>query len=128
NGLLKGIRAYFPGTPESEKAGPEITRLSKSRRYGEAGEMAAHRLRDDPPDDELHWFPGETSALLSGAMEAPRFFDRHPALRGIRIHDHRTFKDRKLTREEKRAFDAVQAVGTTPQGAPQTTPGAQPPK
>lgn len=128
SGLLKGIRAYFPGTPESEKAGPEITRLSKSRRYGEAGKMAAHGLRYDPLNEELNWFEGETSDLLSGSMESKRFFDRYLALRGIRIHDHRTFKDRKLTREEKRAFDAVQAVGTTPQGNPQTTPGATPPK
>jgi hypothetical protein len=128
NGLLKGIRAYFPGTPESEKAGPEITRLSKSRRYGEAGKMAAHGLRYDPLNEELNWFEGETSDLLSGSMESRRFFDRYLALRGIRIHDHRTFKDRKLTREERRAFDAVQAVGTTPQGTPTQTPGVQPPK
>lgn len=128
NGLLKGIRAYFPGTPESEKAGPEITRLSKSRRYAEAGKMAAHGLRYDPLNEELNWFEGETSDLLSGSMESRRFFDRYLALRGIRIHDLRTFKDRHLTREEKRAFDAVQAVGATPQGNPQTTPGAQPPK
>jgi hypothetical protein len=128
NGLVKGIRAYFPGTPEGEKAGPEITRLSKSRRYAEAGKMAAHGLHYDPLNDELNWFEGETSDLLSGAMESRRFFDRYLALHGIRVHDHRTFKDRKLTREEKRAFDAVQAVGTTPQGSPQQPPVAQPPK
>ena len=36
------------------------------------------------------------------------------ALRGIRTHDHRTYKDRTLTREEKRAIDAVQAVAAAP--------------
>src|SRR5260221_7403949 len=123
SGLLRGIRGYFPGTPESERAGPEITRLSKSKRYAEAGKSAAHGLREDPLNEELNWLAGETSDLLSGAIEAKRFFDRYLALRGIRAHDHRTYKDRKLSREEKRALDAVQAVGTTPQ-----SPGAQPPK
>lgn len=117
--LLRGVRAYFPGTPESERAGPEITRLSKSKRYADAGKMAAHGLHEDPLNEDLNWFAGETSDLLSGAIESKRFFDRYLALRGIRAHDHRTYKDRKLSREEKRALDAVQAVGTTPQvGAP----------
>jgi hypothetical protein len=120
--LLRAVRAYFPGTPESERAGPEITRLSKSKRYTDAGKMIARGLREDPLNEDLNWLAGETSDLLSGAIESKRFFDRYLALRGIRAHDHRTYKDRKLSREEKRALDAVQAVGTTPQA------GAQPPK
>lgn len=112
--LLSKIRPYFPGTPESEKADPEIKSLSKSRRYAYVSRAVVEALNYDPLNEELNWFGGESSDYLWGAMESRRWFDRFLALRGIRVHDHRTFKDRTLTREEKRAIDAVQAVATTP--------------
>jgi hypothetical protein len=40
-------------------------------------------------------------------MESQRWFDRYLALHGIRVNDHRTYKDRTLTHQEKRAIDAV---------------------
>jgi len=125
--LLKKVRGYFPGTPESDKAGGDVARLSKSKRMALAGKEAREGLVRDPLNEELNWYQGEASDLLSGSIESRRFFDRYLALRGIRAHDHRTYKDRALSREEKRALDVVQAVGSTPQGAqPGQTP--QPPK
>lgn len=112
--LLSKIRPYFPGTPESEAADAEIKALSKSRRYAYASRAVVEALNYDPLNEELNWFGGESSDFLWGSMESRRWFDRFLALRGIRVHDHRTFKDRTLTREEKRAIDAVQAVAATP--------------
>ena len=112
--LLSKIRPYFPGTPESETADAEIKALSKSRRYAYASRAVVEALNYDPLNEELNWFGGESSDFLWGSMESRRWFDRFLALRGIRVHDHRTFKDRTLTREEKRAIDAVQAVAAPP--------------
>jgi hypothetical protein len=126
--LLKKVRLTFPGTPESEKAGPDVTRHSKGRRLAEAGKRATEALGYDPLNEELNWFAGEASDFLWGAIESKRYFDRYLALRGIRVHDHRTYKDRALTHEEKRALEAVQAVGSTPQNAqpPQSPTPPQP--
>ncbi len=123
--LLRKVRGYFPGTPESEKAGPEVTRLSKSRRYANAVKDLPAALAFDPLGEELNWLEAEATDFLWGAIESRRYFDRYLALRGIRAHDHRTYKDKTLTREEKRALDAVQAVGATPA---QPTPPPTPPK
>lgn len=112
--LLSKIRPYFPGTPESEKADPEVKSLSKSQRYAYASRAVVEALTYDPLNEDLNWFGGESSDFLWGSIESKRWFDRYLALRGIRVHDHRTFKDRTLTREEKRAIDAVQAVAMTP--------------
>lgn len=112
--LLSKIRPYFPGKPEAEKPDPEIQSLSKSKRYAYASRAVVEALNYDPLNEELNWFGGESSDFLWGAIESRRWFDRYLALRGIRVHDHRTYKDRTLTREEKRAIDAVQAVATTP--------------
>ncbi|MFN0006412.1 MAG: hypothetical protein ACKVXR_00780 [Planctomycetota bacterium] len=112
--LLTKIRPYFPGTPESEAADAEIKALSRSRRYAYASRAVVEALNYDPLNEELNWFGGESSDFLWGSMESRRWFDRFLALRGIRVHDYRTFKDRSLTREEKRAIDAVQAVAGAP--------------
>jgi hypothetical protein len=112
--LLAKVRAYFPGTPESEKAGPEIKALSKSRRYAYASRAVVEALNYDLLNEELNWCAGESSDFLWGSIESRRWFDRYLALRGIRVHDHRTYKDRTLTKAEKRAIDAVQAVAMTP--------------
>jgi hypothetical protein len=114
--LLSKIRPYFPGTPESEKADPEIKSLSKSKRFAYVSRAVAEALQYDPLNEELNWFGGESSDFLWGSMESKRWFDRYLALRGIRVNDNRTLKSRTLTREEKRAIDAVQAVGATPTG------------
>ncbi len=112
--LLAKVRVYFPGTPESGKADAEIRALSKSRRYAYAGRAAAEALSLDPLNEELNWFAGESSDFLWGSIESRRWFDRFLALRGIRVHEYRTYEGRTLTREEKRAIEAVQAVATTP--------------
>jgi len=115
--LLSKVRAYFPGTPEGDKADPEIRALSKSRRYAHASPAVLEALSYDLLNDELNWLAGESSDFLWGAMESQRWFDRYLALHGIRVNDHRTYKDRTLTHQEKRAIDAVQAVATTPPSA-----------
>ena len=112
--LLAKIRPYLPGTPESEKSDPEIKSLSKSKRYAYVSRAVAEALNYDPLNEELNWIGGESSDFLWGSMESRRWFDRYLALRGIRVNDNRTLKDRTLTREEKRAIDAVQAVAATP--------------
>jgi hypothetical protein len=83
-------------------------------------------LAYDPLGEELNWFEAEATDFLSGAIESKRYFDRYLALRGIRAHDHRTYQDRTLSREEKRALDAVQAVGSPPSGAQPTAPPTPP--
>jgi hypothetical protein len=124
--VLRKVRSYFPGTPESEKAPPEIQRLSKSKRYATAVKELPEALAYDPLGEELNWFEAEATDFLSGAIESKRYFDRYLALRGIRAHDHRTYQDRTLSREEKRALDAVQAVGSPPSGAQPTAPPTPP--
>ena len=53
--------------------------------------------------------------FLWGAIESRPYYDRYLALRGIRLHDHRTMKDRKLTPREETALFVVQR-GATPAG------------
>jgi len=126
--LLKRVRARFPGTPEHEKAGPDVARQSKHQRYTAAAKEAAEALGYDPLGEELNWYAGEASDFLAGSIESRRYFDRYLALRGIRAHDHRTYQDRELSKEEKRALDVVQSVGGTPGSGPQPPQVPPPPK
>ena len=112
--MLPKVRAYLPGTAEGNQAGGEIGSLPKSRRHAYAAHLAAEALSYDPLGEELNYLAAEATDFLYGTIESRRWFDRFLALRGIRVHDHRTFQGRALTREEKRALDAVQATGTTP--------------
>ena len=123
--LLPRVRALVAGGAAAEKADPKYKGLSKNQRFTEASRRAAEGLALDPLCEELSWLQGEVSDFLQGSLESRRFFDRYLALRGIRVHDYRTYKERNLSREEKRAIDVVQAAGS-PQ--PGTTGTPQPPK
>lgn len=123
--LLPRVRALVAGGSAAEKADPKYKGLSKNQRFTEASRRAAEGLALDPLCEELNWLQGEVGDFLQGSLESRRFFDRYLALRGIRVHDYRTYKDRNLSHEEKRAIDVVQATGSPQSG----TPGApQPPK
>lgn len=125
--MLPRVRALVAGGAAAEKADPKYKGLSKNQRFTEASRQATAGLAADPLCEELDWLEGEVSDFLQGSLESRRFFDRYLALRGIRVHDYRTYKSRNLSHEEKRAIDVVQAVGSPQPGTP--SPGApQPPK
>jgi hypothetical protein len=109
--MLPKVRELVPETPEGAKASDEIQALSKSRRYAYAAHTGAEALSYDPLNEELNYLVGLACDFNFGALESRRWFDRFLALRGIRSNDYKTYGDRKLTREENRALDAVQQPG-----------------
>jgi hypothetical protein len=109
--MLPRVRELVPETPEGSKASSEIQALSKSRRYAYAAHTGAEALGFDPLNEELNYLVGLATDFNYGALESRRWFDRFLALRGIRTHEYKTYGDRKLTREEVRALDAVQQPG-----------------
>jgi hypothetical protein len=103
--------------------------VSKNQRFTEAARDATAGLALDPLAEELNFLEGEVSDFLQGSLESRRYFDRYLALRGIRVHDYRTYQGKNLSREEKRAIEVVQAAGGGPQpGTPGGLPQIQPPK
>jgi hypothetical protein len=107
--ILPRVRDLVPETGEHAPA--EVRAQPKSRRYAEAAGRAVEALSFDPLSEELNYLAGLASDFLHGEIESRRYFDRFLALRGIRAHDDRTYRDRRLTREEARALDAVQRIG-----------------
>jgi uroporphyrinogen-III synthase len=122
--LLPRVRALVLG----EKSDPKIKALSKNQRYTEAARDATAGLALDPLAEELNFLQGEISDFLQGSLESRRFFDRYLALRGIRVHDYRTYQGKSLSREERRAIDVVQAAGGPQPGMPGAQAQPQPPK
>jgi hypothetical protein len=112
--LLPSVRELLPETPEGAKAGAEIQALPKSRRYAYAAHSAAQALGYDALNEELNYLAGLATDVSYGQLESRRWFDRFLALRGIRSNEYKTYGDRKLTREEKRALDVVQQLATKP--------------
>jgi hypothetical protein len=110
--LLPSVRELLPETPEGAKAGAEIQGLPKSRRYAYAAHTAAQALGYDALNEELNYLAGLATDFSYGQLESRRWFDRFLALRGIRSNEYKTYGDRKLTREEKRALDVVQQPAT----------------
>jgi hypothetical protein len=105
---LPEVRMLVPDSAWDGKVPPYVEKLPKHRRCELALLTAQGVLRDDPLEPELNWLAGAASDFLSGSAESRRWFDRYLALHGIRAHDDRTYRGRKLTREEQRALDAVQ--------------------
>ena len=126
--ILPRLRALVAGGTAADEVDPAIKRMSKHQRFTEAARASLQGLELDPLGEELNWIQGETSDFLQGSLESRRFFDRYLALRGIRVHDHRTHQGRDLSREEKRAIDVVQAAGSPQSGPPTAQPGVQRPK
>lgn len=109
--MLPKVRELVPETLEGSKASSEIQALSKSRRYAYAAHTGAEALSFDPLNEELNYLVGLATDFNYGALESGRWFDRFLALRGIRAHEYKSYSDRKLTREEKRALDVLQQPG-----------------
>jgi hypothetical protein len=112
--LLPSVRELLPETPEGAKANAEIQSLPKSRRYAYAAHTAAQALGYDALNEELNYLAGLAADFSYGQLESRRWFDRYLALRGIRSNEYKTYGDRKLTREERRALDVVQQLATKP--------------
>jgi hypothetical protein len=112
--MLPKVRELVPETPEGSSASAEIQALSKSRRYAYAAHTGVEALGFDPLNEELNYLVGLATDFNYGALESHRWFDRFLALRGIRTHEYKSYGDRKLTREERRALDAVQQPGPKP--------------
>jgi hypothetical protein len=112
--LLPSVRELLPETPEGAKANAEIQSLPKSRRYAYAAHTAAQALGYDALNEELNYLAGLAADFSYGQLESRRWFDRFLALRGIRSNEYKTYGDRKLTREERRALDVVQQLATKP--------------
>jgi hypothetical protein len=112
--ILPSVRELLPETPEGAKANAEIQSLPKSRRYAYAAHTAAQALGYDALNEELNYLAGLAADFSYGQLESRRWFDRYLALRGIRSHEYKTYGERKLTREERRALDVVQQLATKP--------------
>ncbi len=103
------VRAAMPDTPEGRKAPPDVRELSKASRYTLAARAGAEALAVDPLSDELCYLVAVSTDFQWGIRDSRQWFDRYLALRGIRANDHRTYKDRQLTADERRALEALQS-------------------
>ena len=100
---------YLPDTPEGEAARPEIAALRKHERLRYAGAAGLAGLSFDPLDEICAFAAGSSEDFAWGPRRARAPYDRYLALRGIRSHDHRTLKGRKLTAWEQQALAGVTA-------------------
>ncbi len=110
------VRLYRPDTAEGQAAPPEIQRLTKTKRRRVAYGRALEGLANDPLDADLAYAAGVLARYVGGTLEALSHYDRFLALRGIRSHDHNTYKDRELTPEEDDALFYVQDETKKSQG------------
>ncbi len=114
------VRVWQPQTTEGKDAPPEIGRMKKTTRRREAYRRALAGLAYDPLDEELAYAAGLMSRYVAGTLEALSHYDRFLALRGIRVHDYRTWGKRELTDEEEDALYFIQQyeVENPPGGIP----------
>ncbi len=113
-GSVLNVRATMPDTPEGKKAPPDLRELSKASRYGLAARAGMEAIAVDPLNDTLHYLVAQSVDFQWGIRESAQWFDRYLALRGIRPSDHRTYKDRRLTVEERAALEAMQMPAEPP--------------
>lgn len=106
--LREEVRVWQPQTPEGKQAPPEIRRIKKTARRREAYRRALQGLRNDPLDAELAYAAGTMAEFVAGTYESLSYFDRFLALSGIRVHDDRNWRKRKLTDEETHAVFQIQ--------------------
>ena len=103
------MRVWQPQTPEGKEAPREISRIKKTTRRRQAFRRATQGLHHDPLDDELAYAAALMARYVSGTLEALDYYDRFLALRGIRVHDSRTWgRYRKLTEREEEAVTFIQ--------------------
>lgn len=111
---VPAVRALMPDTPEGRKAPPDVRELSKARRYAYAARTGVEALAIDPLNAALNHLVAESLDFQWGIRDSRSWFDRYLALRGIRAHDHRTYKDKQLTDDERRALGALQTPVEVP--------------
>lgn len=115
------VRVWQPQTAEGKEAPPEIGRIKKTTRRREAYRRALEGLAYDPLDAELAYAAALMSRYVGGTLETLSHYDRFLALRGIRVHEHRTWQERELTDEEEDALFFIQ------QYEQENPPGGVPP-
>jgi hypothetical protein len=98
----------LPETPQGRAAPADVQALGRSKRMQGALLRAREGLLHDPLDEELVWIAAHTADFLWGLIESRPLYDRYLALRGIRAHDDRTLRSRKLEPRELEALEAVQ--------------------
>ncbi len=111
--LRDEAETLLPHTPAGEAAPAAVRELPRHRRIELAMFRAREGLALEPLDEDLAYLAAWSADYLWGGLESRPLYDRYLALRGIRVHDHRTLRGRRLTRREEEAILAVQR-GTTP--------------
>jgi len=97
-----------PDTEEGRAAPREIRIQKKTTRRREAFDRAVEGLAQDPFDPELALLAGRMAEYVRGTYDAVDYFDRFLALRGIQVHDDRTWRKRELTPDESYALFQIQ--------------------
>jgi hypothetical protein len=103
-----------PDTPEGRDARSEIRTRKKTTRRREAFARAVEGLTLDPFDERLAYLAGLEAEYVRGTYDVVDYYDRFLALRGIRVHDDRTWRRRELTDEEKHALAQIQQFESEP--------------
>lgn len=106
--LRAEVRVLRPDTPEGRDAPREIQNRKKTSRRREAFARATLGLAHDPFDAELAFSAAQMAEYVGGALESVDYYDRFLVLRGIRVHDDRTWRKRVLTDEENHALFQIQ--------------------
>jgi hypothetical protein len=97
----------------------ELRKLTKTQRRRAVWQSAVEGLAEDPLDPDLAYHAASMARVLRGTLEALGHYDRFLALRGIRSHDDRTYRGRKLDwREEEALFYVQEYGGSVLPGAP----------
>jgi hypothetical protein len=103
------VRTAMPDTPEGRKAPPDVRELSKASRYTLAARAGKEALAIDPMNDALCYLVAVSTDFQWGIRDSRPWFDRYLALHGIRASDHRTYKEKQLSPDERRALEALQS-------------------
>jgi hypothetical protein len=103
-----------PDTPEGREARREIRSRKKTTRRREAFARAVEGLALDPFDERLTYLAGLEAEYVRGTYDLVDYYNRFLALRGIRVHDDRTWRGRELTDEEEHALAQIQQFESEP--------------
>lgn len=114
------VRVWQPQTDEGKEAPHEIGKVKKTTRRREAFRRALEGLSYDPLDEEMTYAAALMAQYVSGQLDTLSLYDRYLALRGIRLHEFRTWgRDRDLTDEEEDAISYLQQYESeSPPGPP----------
>jgi hypothetical protein len=112
-----------PDTPEGRDAPREIRLHKKTTRRREAFARAVEALALDPFDERLAYLAGLQAEYVRGSYDFVDYYDRFLALRGIRVHNDRTWRKRELDADEKHALAQIQEFESQPLPAGETEDG-----